>query len=479
MNNNKIIHPDQFDYTLSRLVYQRRLILDSVIMIFIDAIILAISLIIGNLLLFYINGIEFSITNGWLILPIWTIFSVLSNILPGWGLGSVDEFHKIQKALFLMFGSVLIISFLSKIPFSSSRIVFLFTYFFAAIFIPVSRLLVRSFCTRFANWGVPVSIYGKSKDVSKLIKLMKSDLKLGYYPISIFTEDKEDGEYIEGVPVIRNLTQVNNITPLAIVIQKSLPNEKYLDIIGGPAELYHRLIIIPEISASASLWVSSIDFQGILGLEVTKNLLNPVSKWIKIISDFFFVILLLPLWLPLIFILFLLIFIEDQKNPFFLQERIGKGGKIFKTIKFRTMVPNAENVLKEALKTDKALYDEWNNNFKLKKDPRITKIGNFLRITSLDELPQLFNVLGGKMSVVGPRPLPLYHFNDLPGYVQRLRNQVKPGITGMWQVSGRSESGTEGMERWDPYYVRNWSIWLDIIILYRTVKAVVLAKGAY
>ena len=143
------------------------------------------------------------------------------------------------------------------------------------------------------------------------------------------------------------------------------------------------------------------------------------------------------------------------------------------------MVPNAELVLEQALNSNKILMDEWKQSYKLKKDPRITKIGRFLRISSLDEIPQLINVLNGNMSVVGPRPLPIYHHNDLPRYVQNLRTQVKPGITGMWQVSGRSESGTNGMKKWDPYYVRNWSVWLDIVILFRTVKAVFSKKGAY
>ena len=175
----------------------------------------------------------------------------------------------------------------------------------------------------------------------------------------------------------------------------------------------------------------------------------------------------------------LLIILEDGKNPLFLQERIGEDGKIFKTIKFRTMVPDAEKKLKLAFEKNEDLLKEWNKYYKLKKDPRITKIGNILRISSLDELPQLFNVLNGKMSVVGPRPLPHYHFQELPNYVQDLRNKVKPGITGLWQVSGRSEVGTSGMKKWDPYYVRNWSMWLDIVILFKTVKAVFSAKGAY
>jgi lipopolysaccharide/colanic/teichoic acid biosynthesis glycosyltransferase len=143
------------------------------------------------------------------------------------------------------------------------------------------------------------------------------------------------------------------------------------------------------------------------------------------------------------------------------------------------MVPNAENVLAKALKKNPALKAEWETHFKLKKDPRITKVGQFLRKTSLDEIPQLLNVLRGTMSLVGPRPLPAYHFKDLPEQVQFLRDKVQPGITGLWQVSGRSDAGTAGMEKWDPYYVRNWSIWLDIVILARTFKTVCCGSGAY
>jgi lipopolysaccharide/colanic/teichoic acid biosynthesis glycosyltransferase len=143
------------------------------------------------------------------------------------------------------------------------------------------------------------------------------------------------------------------------------------------------------------------------------------------------------------------------------------------------MVPNAEQKLKALLATDSALREEWEQNFKLKKDPRITKIGVFLRKTSLDELPQLINVLKGEMALVGPRPLPEYHLEQLPGNVQEIRARMRPGMTGLWQVSGRSDTGNLGMSKWDPYYVRNWSIWLDAVILVRTVRVVLFGSGAY
>ncbi len=200
---------------------------------------------------------------------------------------------------------------------------------------------------------------------------------------------------------------------------------------------------------------------------------------VKQAIEMMIVIATMPLWFPVCAVIYMLILIEDRKNPLFIQNRIGKGGKEFRTFKFRTMVPNAEEVLKKVLEEDEALREEWETFYKLRKDPRVTRIGKFLRRTSLDELPQLFNVLLGDMGMVGPRPLTAYHQNVLPANVKMLRETVKPGITGLWQVSGRSDSGTEGMKKWDPYYVQNWSLKLDFTILVRTAFVVIACKGAY
>ena len=143
------------------------------------------------------------------------------------------------------------------------------------------------------------------------------------------------------------------------------------------------------------------------------------------------------------------------------------------------MVVNAEEVLQNSLKRDESLRLEWELYHKLRSDPRITPIGRILRRLSLDELPQLFNVLAGDMSLVGPRPLPDYHCEQLSDHVVQIRQRVRPGLTGMWQVSGRSNTGDDGLERFDAYYVRNWSLWLDLVILVRTVRAVFKGTGAY
>jgi Undecaprenyl-phosphate galactose phosphotransferase WbaP len=266
---------------------------------------------------------------------------------------------------------------------------------------------------------------------------------------------------------------------VAIVALTNVSRHRLIETLEGPLETYRRVIIVPDLKEAPSLWVVPRDLQGILGLEITKNLLNPFARIFKRFIDLALVLTTAPLWIPLMLLLYGLIWLEDRKNPIFLQPRMGLTGGTFRTVKFRTMVPHAEQVLEEALQKDAALRTEWETYYKLKTDPRITRIGNFLRKTSLDEIPQLLNVLRGTMSLVGPRPLPAYHFEGLSEQVRFLRDKVHPGITGLWQVSGRSEAGTAGMEKWDPYYVRNWSIWLDIVIIARTFKVVLSGHGAY
>ena len=204
-----------------------------------------------------------------------------------------------------------------------------------------------------------------------------------------------------------------------------------------------------------------------------------VSRYLKRVFDLAATIISALIWLPVCLIIGLLIWLEDRQNPLFLQERVGKEGKIFKTWKFRTMVPKADEVLAKKLEADPALREEWEMFYKLRNDPRITRIGHFLRRTSLDELPQLVNVLKGEMSLVGPRPLPRYHYEVLPAHVRAMREQVQPGLTGLWQVSGRSDAGTEGMEIWDPAYVKEWSLGLDFKILLKTISVVLKGTGAY
>ncbi|MDF7825689.1 exopolysaccharide biosynthesis polyprenyl glycosylphosphotransferase [Pontiellaceae bacterium B12227] len=461
-------------------MFYRRFVLNAMAIMLSDAVMVLIALCMGNLLLWWINDIPFVIQNGLLIIPAWTVVSTLARLVPGWGWGVVDELRKVQITLFVLFAVGLIISFFIRFHISSSRIVFLFTYLFSAVLIPLARAFTRGVIIKMGQWGIPVSVYGDRRSVGTVLQALRAEMSLGYIPSAIFTDDLPLGSVINGVSVRGNLHNVTYQTPVAIVTTAAgRSRHQVVEILEGPLEVYRRVILIPDLEDAPSLWVVPRDLQGILGLEITKNLLNPFARIFKRIIDLTLVLLSSPLWAPLMALLYILIWMEDRKNPMFMQPRIGRGGGTFRTAKFRTMVPDAEKALEKALKKDPALRAEWEAHFKLKKDPRITRVGRFLRKTSLDEIPQLLNVLRGTMSIVGPRPLPAYHFKDLPESVRFLRNKVQPGITGLWQVSGRSDAGTAGMEKWDPYYVRNWSIWLDIVIIVRTFKTVCCGSGAY
>lgn len=201
------------------------------------------------------------------------------------------------------------------------------------------------------------------------------------------------------------------------------------------------------------------------------------SKILKRSFDITVALTILIALSPLMLFIFLRIKV-DGGAALYGHERVGRNGQYFKCLKFRSMAVNSQELLEHILSTDLDAKKEWNESFKLKNDPRITSIGSFLRKTSLDELPQLFNILRGEMSLVGPRPVTapeLERYKDDVSFYFL----VKPGLTGLWQVSGRSDTDYETRVLLDKTYIQNWSILQDFIIILKTVKAVLLREGAY
>lgn len=198
---------------------------------------------------------------------------------------------------------------------------------------------------------------------------------------------------------------------------------------------------------------------------------------IKRIFDFFLAIFLC-IFLSPFFLLFILIVKLDGGVAFYGHERIGKNGQKFKCLKFRSMASNSQELLQQLLASDPLAYEEWNSTYKLKNDPRITKIGHFLRTSSLDEMPQLINIIKGEMSFVGPRPVTQ---EELPRYKDNVIYylHVTPGLTGLWQVSGRNDVDYDTRVALDIRYIQNWSFFQDLKILAKTVHVVLFRKGAY
>ncbi|MBK0358094.1 undecaprenyl-phosphate galactose phosphotransferase WbaP, partial [Salmonella enterica] len=212
-------------------------------------------------------------------------------------------------------------------------------------------------------------------------------------------------------------------------------------------------------------------------LRIQNNLAKRSSRFLKRTFDIVCSIMILIIASPLMIYLWYKV-TRDGGPAIYGHQRVGRHGKLFPCYKFRSMVMNSQEVLKELLANDPIARAEWEKDFKLKNDPRITAVGRFIRKTSLDELPQLFNVLKGDMSLVGPRPIVLdeleRYCDDVDYYLM-----AKPGMTGLWQVSGRNDVDYDTRVYFDSWYVKNWTLWNDIAILFKTAKVVLRRDGAY
>lgn len=416
----------------------------------------------------------------WLLIVSWWGGSAAMNMLPGWGLGAVEELRRYALLIAGLFALLTVVLFVAKAGADVSRLLMTSSVGFSAPLLLLSRRVGKQLLIRWGRWGLPTVVYGHSSTARRTLQALLEDQGLGLVPIGIFCGNGETPpDHIQGVPVLGRLRESTHLAPAAVVALDDLSRREVIELLEGTLARYRRVVLVPDLLEAPSLWVTPRDIGGILGLEVSHNLLDPLAQFCKRGTDLLLILGAAPLWAPLIAALSLWIWLEDRRPPFFTQERVGRNHQVFRTLKFRTMVVHAEQVLQQALARDPALRQEWETHFKLRRDPRVTRIGGLLRRTSLDELPQLINVLLGHMSLVGPRPLPRYHEERLPDALRQLRRRVRPGITGMWQVSGRSEIGNAGMLRWDSYYVRNWSIWLDVVILVRTVRVVLQGGGAY
>lgn len=459
--------------------YLRRRVMNGVVMLGGEGLAWLLAALAVNALVVRLGGAPVP----WASLGLWlggyALFTTAARVQPGWGLGIVAELQQVTTITVL-----LLLVFTLNLELAG--------YGWAALLpgallvvlglpaVLLARSLVKGALLRAGAWGVPVVVYGAARTGEQVIAALQAEAGLGYRPVAVFDDDlSRHGTAVQGVPVVGDTSSWSQAAPVAIIAMPGASRARLVELLDGPLTVYRKVILIADFFEMQSLWVQTSDLGGILGLQITHNLADPLSYRMKRGLDLLAVLVTLPLWAPLCALIAGLIWLEDRENPFFAQTRVGLGGRVFRTWKFRTMVPNAEAVLRRRLAEDPALNAEWQASFKLRHDPRITRVGRFLRRTSLDELPQLVNVLRGEMALVGPRPLPLYHFRELPPHVQRLRHEVQPGMTGLWQVSGRSDAGNEGMIRLDPYYVRNWSVWLDLVILLRTFRAVLRSAGAY
>lgn len=410
-----------------------------------------------------------------------------SKRLPFW-----DELLQILITLLylaLINGMVVLIA---KWPFS--RTVWLVGWCAAAFFVPITRALVKRILDHFGLWKRNTFIVGTGSTAFGAYKALLSEPRLGFNIVQfVQIGDAVSNELPREIPIHKIPLSKNTLEAQQSLIDY-LKNQSNAEIVlalddeslsasEGLVEALslqlRELHVIPSLHGLPLFGMDVNHFfsHEILVLRSRNNLSMRPQQVAKRLFDFFGALAILIMASPLLLWISFRIW-RNGGGVLFRHTRLGLSGRNFPCYKFRTMVPNADEVLKELLNKDPEAKKEWEEKTKITHDPRITPIGHFLRRSSLDELPQLFNVLKGEMSLVGPRPI-VQHEVVKYGIRYPFYTHVKPGLTGLWQVSGRSDTSFETRVQLDTWYVKNWTLWYDIAILFKTVNVVLRRKGAY
>jgi len=410
---------------------------------------------------------------------LWIVMFAYEGLYPSLGLSTWEELKHLLKGNFVAFVLLVIFTFVTRTGFQFSRTVIVLAFMFSLLMLPLSRRLTREVLTRLGLWERSVVLVGEPVSVNQVLDNLRRHPDFGLKPMGVFLS--EPGE-VGGLPFLGGLADIADQYVRAeevIVAMPELDKRALVELVELVAQYIAPVVkVLPDLYGLASAGVQTHDLDGMLLLELEDQLALRKNIYLKRCFDTVCASLGLIVLSPFFLITALVIKLSSPGPVFFGHNRIGRDGATFKCYKFRSMVANAQDVLEELLARDPEARAEWQREFKLKNDPRITKVGAFLRKTSLDELPQLFNVVRGEMSLVGPRPIVKDEI-ELYGAKVRYFFKVTPGITGLWQVSGRNDISYDERVMLDEYYAKNWSLWLDVEILLRTFGVVFKREGAY
>ncbi len=366
------------------------------------------------------------------------------------------ELKSIIKSLF--FSYLLIFSFVSLMKISHEYSRLFLTMFFINLFLllPVFKIIIKRILYLIGLWKKKAFVDGSHKQG----RMIKREMMLNWYLGYVETKDPKCARTV-------------------FIATRNISLEKLERMLNHYKKTHTEIILVPYLFNISFSNADILDLnRSRLSLITFKNqLLIPKNVFLKKVTENFLVLLLLPISLAVISLVSILILLDSRGSVFFRQVRIGKNGKPFKCVKFRTMYENSDEILKEYLKIHPEEREHYEKYHKYKNDPRITRIGKILRKTSLDELPQIFNILKGEMNLIGPRPY-------MPEEIPKMKSaadtilQVEPGLTGLWQVSGRNKLKFRQRVELDVWYIQNWSLWLDFVIFVKTFKVLLTRRGA-
>ena len=423
--------------------------------------------------------------NFWLAFPAMYILFLSLKQLYTRRMPFYKETEQIFYACLYGIAAIVFLLYASKIAASTSRLFVVLFGVLAFLFLIIARYLAKKYLLKHRLLQTPVLIIGAGKTAALLARAMTRDIGMAYRIVGLLEDKEPEPGILEDFPVLGTFAEAEKVIEEtgvrhAFIAAPGMPQEDLAALIYRVQPLVKNLGVIPNLVgvAMGSVEIERLYDERLVMLRLKNNLARPMNRFLKTAFDYIVTGLGTIAVSPILLFIALWIYKDSPGPVLFRHTRIGKDGKPFACYKFRSMCVDAKERLETLLETDTAAREEWERDFKLKNDPRITKSGAFLRKTSLDELPQIFNVLKGEMSLVGPRPIIA---EELPRYGEFKEDylMVRPGITGMWQVSGRSDIDYEERVRLDSWYVRNWNLWLDIVLLFKTFYVVLARKGAY
>ncbi len=403
----------------------------------------------------------------------------LNGMYPGFGRTAVEETQQIFYSLTLGYGVLALVIFFQQTSLDLSRWTFFMGWGFGCGFNMVFRFAARNRFSLFSWWGTPVLVVGPVERARDGVRRLSNSRRLGLRPVLVLDENcPPDIRQIQKVPVVNSTAAVQQHLervriPYAVYVGTDIQDP----ILRWLGERFSSVLVVLDFSPLGSLWVRTMDLEGRLTLKTQYHLLDRKATLTKRAFDLLVGLGLGLILLPFMLLIALWIALDSPGKVIYAQERMGRGGRLFPCFKFRTMQVGAENVLKQLLETDPAANLEYQTYHKLTNDPRVTRAGRILRKFSLDELPQLLNILSGDLSLVGPRAYMPSECAEMGPYASLIL-RISPGLTGWWQVMGRHSTTFEERLHLDEYYLSNWSLWMDIFILIKTGWIIFSGKGA-
>jgi Undecaprenyl-phosphate galactose phosphotransferase WbaP len=396
-----------------------------------------------------------------------------------------DEVRHTTRAANLAALFAIVLIYATKSIEEVSRVLLGSVWLTSLVVLPLARRGAKILLLRLGWWERRALILGAGATGRQMLQRIRGHRLLGHHPVGFLDDDlRLRGQEIDGVMVLGPIEDVNKrVRELGvsdvIIAMPRLAHPELRRIVArfeGSVESIH---LVPDVSGLTTAGVETQDLDGSLLLHMRWNLARPWSRLIKRTCDVAGAVIAGLVFFPLVLVAVICVRFESGGPAFFVQDRLGRKGARFHLYKLRTMYQDAEARLEAHLSDHPTARLEWDHYAKLKADdPRITRVGAFLRRLSADEWPQLYNVLRGDMSLVGPRPYLPAERPQMGALAQTIL-KGQPGMTGLWQVSGRNELRFEQRLQLDEYYVRNWSLWMDIAVLIRTIESVIRGRGAY